>query len=263
MGAKQSTQNSNVTYSTETRNVCYPVTTVTAHQKKIQEQKDQLNQWQRWWKSNGGQSDTKLPWQSQPPKPKTPSICDVRKTELNQIQSDAQKKQQEIDNCDPQQAQQRKVERALAENREFVRLKTEEMNSEITRQSEVQYVAQSLYDVSVPLKQYLTNLTDQKNSLNTKLSTIQQNIRKNRRRFLDNEPQSGVQTIFGLNTSDDKIMLGFWITYMTAIVAAAFVLTNVYSLEWGLDTTQKRSAIIFIIVGILYGIAYYAITKYA
>ncbi len=262
MGAKQSTQRSNVTYTTETRNVCYPITTVTEHQKKIDNQKNQLNWWW-WWKRNGGRGVNKFPWQIQTPKFNIPSVCDVRKTELNQLQSDVRKKQEQIDTCDPQQAQQRKVEKALADAREYVRVNTERMNTEITRQSEVQFVAQSLYDVSIPLKQYLVNLTDQKETLNKKLSEIQQNIRTNRRRFLDNEPQSGVPKVLGLKTSDDKIMLGFWATYMTAIVAAAFVLTSIYGTEWGLDTTQKQFTVIFLMVGVLYGIAYYAITKFA
>lgn len=208
-----------------------------------------------------------------PPPPKPPvvipppitreSMCMVNKVQLNQLKGDVSRKQTDVDNCDPQEALRRKLEAMLKENNDFVNSKKQTLRNELNVFDEVLNLARNISESKKPLREFLTELKHQQSTLTTEESLLKQDQRAGRRRFLDNSPQEKVASVLGIHTTDDKIMLAFWVCYLFSIVVLTFILTSVYGESWGIQTTKQKISLDLVIIGICYGIAYYAIVKYA
>lgn len=105
------------------------------------------------------------------------------------------------------------------------------------------------------LKTQKDELAMQKTKLNKENKKLEQSIRANRRRFLDNDPQEGTPSFLGFRTSDDKVLLFFW--------TALLLFTNLALFSYFAYTLKSSNRNIYIIVNILvllfaYGILYYA-----
>jgi hypothetical protein len=84
--------------------------------------------------------------------------------------------------------------------------------------------------------------------------------RKQRRNFLDGSPQDGVLGVPGLRTTDDKLLLAFWVTYGVCILA--FYALVLYYFGGSLGSTKSKIQIGALILLVGYALAYYAITVY-
>ncbi len=73
-----------------------------------------------------------------------------------------------------------------------------------------------------PLDRYKQSLQEKKRKYDKENKDLEQRIRANRRRFLDNDPQSGVLPIFGQRTNDNKVMLGFWFALLLFVNTVLF-----------------------------------------
>ncbi len=113
-----------------------------------------------------------------------------------------------------------------------------------------------------PFDTYLADLKAQYAALEKENYDIQQRIRAGRRRFMDAEPQRGVKSILGLQTTDDKILLAFWICFAIAVLAIEFVILMKYGEELQILSNQQKA--VFMMVGLLFaaGIAFFAIRKF-
>ena len=114
-----------------------------------------------------------------------------------------------------------------------------------------------------PLQEYAAELTAERDALLKENYELHKGIRVGRRRFLDADPQSGVTSVLGLRTTDDKIMLTFWICYIVFIVVACFFYMNLYAASFGLETFQQKIGIAVIITAFMYGVAYFAVVRFA
>ena len=114
-----------------------------------------------------------------------------------------------------------------------------------------------------PLQEYAAELTAERDALLKENYELHKGIRAGRRRFLDADPQSGVTSVLGLRTTDDKIMLTFWICYIVFIVVACFFYMNLYAASFGLETFQQKIGITVIITAFMYGVAYFAVVRFA
>lgn len=72
------------------------------------------------------------------------------------------------------------------------------------------------------LEKQMAELTAQKKVQETEKQNLEQSIRAHRRRFLDNDPQEGTPAILGLRTSDDKVLLFFWIALLILVNLGIF-----------------------------------------
>lgn len=77
------------------------------------------------------------------------------------------------------------------------------------------------------LQSQLTSLQKQKKQTESELDNLKKDIRANQRRFLDNDPQQGTPSILGLRTSDDKVLLFFWIAVLLFVNLALYVFVTV------------------------------------
>lgn len=66
-------------------------------------------------------------------------------------------------------------------------------------------------DSHTSLSTQLQELAVEKEKMDKENKELEQSIRAHRRRFLDNDPQEGTSSILGFKTSDDKVLLFFWL----------------------------------------------------
>ena len=85
--------------------------------------------------------------------------------------------------------------------------------------------------------------------------------RRERRVFLDSDPQSGVGGAPGVRTSDDRVLLSFWITYGAAILALTFFCLKMYEGGGAIDAKTKAGACVLALL-VAYAIAYPLISNY-
>lgn len=185
--------------------------------------------------------------------------CRVKGVELSQLQNDVTKKQAEIDACNPAETERRRIK---AKEQEFVAY-AEEKNKLIQelRNSMNQKLVniRTLYESTKPVRTYQEKLKKESEKLDKAKTEYEQAERTQRRNFLDNDPQEGVSGILGVRTTDDKIMLAFWITYGVAILTVMAAVFQTYGAA--LSLTQKLQ-IGGAVLAACYGVAYYGITVY-
>lgn len=216
----------------------------------------------------GGSSSKPTPALPAPPKPTTPpppvntiSVCAVKKVELNQLTRDINVKQTEVDSCDPVGAQARRTQTAISENQAYVDQKRSELTQAIKEFNAQKSIVRKIADAIEPLKQYADALGSEVETMNTKKKKLESAERTRRRDFLDSNPQDGVSGILGIRTSDDKILLLFWICYILAITVVTIILMTMFEAQIGGDMKKKLSIGGTVLI-VAWGIAYYCITKF-
>jgi hypothetical protein len=183
--------------------------------------------------------------------------CAVAAQSLSQLNSDMAVKQRQVDECDPQAALQRRIDAATRDNQAFVdaqksRRATTETN--IDRSIEL---CDQIVSSAKPLLEYgedlKTHITESKELLTKNTQTE----RKYRRQFLDGDPQEW--TGFpGLRTSDDRVMLAFWICYSFAIITVTLVVMHLS----GIQGVKEKIMMGVVSYGICMGAAYASIVYY-
>ena len=85
-------------------------------------------------------------------------------------------------------------------------------------------IGNELADAVKLLKQYENELRTETTTAHKDSAKLEHDERKYRRDFLDNNPTDGVPWhVFGFQTSDDKVMLTFWISALIAFSLMAHV----------------------------------------
>lgn len=189
----------------------------------------------------------------QPPPPPDPmAICNAKRVEFGQLQGDVSKKQGELDSCYPAEAEERKVNKIIQENEQYINQRTSEFNS-INLRRPLQIIEKIKNTDSVS-SDYVDKLRQEFKTLEKETTELDQTERRYRRRFIDGEPREGVPFhILGLQTSDDMVMLFFWISSVFVLSVASYVLQSYYEFDW--------KQIIMVFAAHL-GISYYCITTY-
>jgi len=201
------------------------------------------------------------PKPSPPPPPVNSfALCAAKKVELNQLNADVTKKQREVDSCDSEAAQARKTEAALAANRAYIEQKRTELANAVTDFHAQKEMANKFANATEPLQQYDESLTQDVERMGVKDKKLLNEERALRRDFLDNSPQDGVSGFLGIRTSDDKIVLTFWICFGLALVAILKIVFQMFEAQIGDTKQQLKIGAVAVLVS--YGIAYYCITKF-
>lgn len=187
--------------------------------------------------------------------------CQVRQVELNALRNDVTNKEREVDTCDPAGAQARRTQSALTEARNWKAGKQAELAAARADFDRQITVTRNLVAAQEPLKTYLKTLTDESEALDAQLKKLEHEERKHRRSFLDGDPQSGVPGPLGLETTDDKIMLGFWLTYTIAIFMLSMVVCAMHADRIGGIRQQIITSVVVTLLALI--VAYIPISKYA
>lgn len=120
----------------------------------------------------------------------------------------------------------------------------------------------TIKDARAPFDAYAEDLAAQKKALEDENIELQQKIRAGRRRFMDDGPQEGVSSILGLQTTDDKVLLAFWICFGVGMFGTLVLALRMLPFLATLSSQQK----IAVLLGGLaasYVVAYAAIARFA
>jgi hypothetical protein len=192
-----------------------------------------------------------------------PLLCDVKKTELNTLRRDIDKKQTEVDTCSPEEKRARKRQALTADFTDFRNKRTDELNKEMDIFDKYMRMAKNAQMAQKPLEEYSQELQTELQQDQKELVKYERDVRAGRRRFLDNDPQERVSNVLGIYTTDDKILLAFWTVYLILIAVATFVLIAMYGEQMGLDSMGKKVGTYGFMILACYGIAYFFIYKFA
>jgi hypothetical protein len=114
-----------------------------------------------------------------------------------------------------------------------------------------------------PFDTYMQELETEEDTLNAEYIKIQQSLRSGRRRFMDADPQAGVTSILGLQTTDDKVLLAFWVCFAAGILALEFLILRKYGDLLQFTNIQQKIAAVLVTLGLCMGIAHLFIRKFA
>jgi len=182
------------------------------------------------------------------------AACNAKRVEAGQLQNDVAAKQRELDKCYPQEAEDRLVQKKINDNQSFInekRNQCESIYNEMKRTWGLIKKIKSTTDIS---EEYVAKLRKEHTTLESETKELEQVERRYRRNFLDNEPQGGVPLhILGLQTSDDRVMILFWICSLFVLSIAAYYARTQYEFAW-----SKIAALYFVPLSV----AYYCITMY-
>jgi len=161
------------------------------------------------------------------------AACSAKRVEVGQLQNDVNRKQQEVDQCYPNEVEARNVQKVIDQNQAFIDGKAKEFDSifpEMKRNWELIKRIKSTTDIS---DEYVNSLRKEHKTLEKETGKLDHMERRYRRSFLDGDPQSGVPLhILGFQTSDDKIMLLFWISSLFILSIAAVYFSKMYEISW-------------------------------
>ena len=161
------------------------------------------------------------------------AACNAKRVEMGQLKNDADRKQQEVDQCYPNEVEARNIRKFENEADEFLKerqIERHKIGQEMDRNWSLMKKIKSTTDIS---DEYVNKLRNEQKTLEKATAELDHMERRYRRSFLDGDPQSGVPLhILGLQTSDDKIMLLFWISSLFVLSVAAYYGYQVFGLTW-------------------------------
>jgi len=152
------------------------------------------------------------------------SVCDATKIEENQLRNKLQTISGQVDQCDPSIPFARREQEIRRQNNEFVTQYRDQSNVLADTVPDKFKTGNDLAEAVKQLKQYEKELRIELENAEKGSMKLEHDARKYRRDFLDNEPTDGVPWhIWGLQTSDDKVMLTFWITALITLSLLAHI----------------------------------------
>lgn len=188
------------------------------------------------------------------------SVCAAKAVRYNQLQRDAINTQKELDDCNPQEAQQRRIREAQMAAGNFIREHSMELGRMYTEFDEHVKNGNKLAKAADQLQSTLWGLEAEIERIRKTDTNFDQLERRERRMFLDGSPQAGVRGIPGVQTADDKVLLSFWVTYGAFFLSALFVAFHIYG---GQLATKQKVQIAVLVMIVAYSLAYYAISTFA
>ncbi len=166
--------------------------------------------------------------------------------------ADAAKATELVSSLDPAGTLKKRITDANAEANRFIEEKTQQFTSEKRVIEDTLRLIEMSEKTAYPLERHRKNLEEKKKKYAKENADLEHTIRANRRRFLDNEPQAGTFSLFGLRTSDDKVLLGFWFMLVLSVSVATFAFLTInqkpqdYRVYLGVNFTAFVAAYLFI-----------------
>lgn len=182
------------------------------------------------------------------------AVCNAKRVEAGQLKNDVAAKQKELDTCYPQEAEDRIVQKKIQDNQTFLDEKWKQCETIYNDMKRTWTLLKKVKNTTNISDEYVAKLRKERNDLESETKELEQVERRYRRNFLDNDPQGGVPLhILGLQTSDDRIMILFWISSLFILSIAAYYARTQYGFTW-----SKIAGLYFVPLTV----AYYCITMY-
>lgn len=191
------------------------------------------------------------------------SRCVAKQVQFNQLQRDVQRKKREVETCNPQQTLQRKLREKRILIRKFLNQKRNERDITKKEFNENVVIADGLVKSAVHLNNQLVDLEKQLGSTRMHAEELEKQERTERRRFLDNDPQTGVSGLLSVRTKDDKILFAYYVSMGILVAAATMYLLQIYGPSINVTSFKQKLSIVLAALVVTYGISYYCIVYYA
>lgn len=190
-----------------------------------------------------------------------PAACDVAllSVGLNQANQDVKTAQTKLDSCNPAAALARTTTAAMATNQAYVDTQRSRFNELLKANTTASDIYHSVRDAVTPIVSVGSDIDKETKKVEAANRKYLHAQRKERRNFVDTDPLTGVGGSPGVRTSDDAVILAFWITFGAALIIAVVFLLNTYGAAMALKEKIMTGAGV---VAVSYGIVYYLITQY-
>jgi hypothetical protein len=191
-----------------------------------------------------------------------PSACQKNDVELNMARNDVTKKDAEWEKCYPEQAIQRRL-RALREEASAYSQRIRQEQNDANKSFNTKNAAiKKLADSASELYKTLFEKEKELATLVSKRQNTEQLERRERRLFLDSEPQSGTGGAPGVRTADDRVLLTFWITYGVAVIAGTILILQLFGSQLNTTDIKSKVGITAGVALVAYALAYYFISNF-
>ena len=148
-----------------------------------------------------------------PPTPDPAAVCTTNKITLNNLENQMEETQKKVDGCDPSVKVARETAKWTKEIQTFVNSQNSQFQNTTAQVQQNYKSATDLTESIRLLKEFDSELKTEEHTAQKESQELNNDVRKYRRDFLDNQPEQGVPWHhLGLQTADDKAMLAFWIT---------------------------------------------------
>ena len=154
--------------------------------------------------------------------------CQSNDTALNMARNDVRQKNEKWEQCYPELALQERLRIARAETDKYSAERQEERD-EANRNYRIKALA--VDKLATSAREFYKTLFEREKELASlvgKRTDLEQLERRERRAFLDNDPQAGTGGAPGVRTKDDRVLLAFWITYGAALLSATVLGLQLY-----------------------------------
>ena len=188
--------------------------------------------------------------------------CQSNATALNMARNDVRQKTEKWEQCYPDLALQERLRVARAEAEKYSAERRKERDEANTNYRTKATAAGKIASSARTLYQTLFEKEKELASFVGKRTNLEQLERRERRAFLDNDPQAGTGGAPGVRTMDDRVLLAFWITYGAALLSATVLGLQLDGARMGITSgkTRATAAVVVAIVG--YAIPYYFINVF-
>ena len=188
-----------------------------------------------------------------------PTQCMVKKVEWNTANRNAELAKFAVDTACPEEKRQREAQEYIQSANAYVQTARIDLGTKNTNYEKTKELYNRVLDVFNPIRQYISKLKNEIDSMENKVKDYDQSELAKRRKFLDEDPQSGVSGLPGLRTYDDKILLAFIIIFGIFLLSLSILALQRFGNQ--LPMQQKIGLVTgFVFAG--YFLAYYTITIY-
>jgi hypothetical protein len=169
-----------------------------------------------------------------PPAPDSSDEIQKARIELSMAKNDKDNKQQKLDRLVPTEAQQRLIDVANKELKEYTAKTNKLYGVEIKLFDKIYDQINALYTSPAYsiVQKYKNNIEEKQVTLSNEYMLNKEKAFTERRRFLDTQPQEGVEGIGWFSNVDEQILAVFWLAYILFLGTIITLLIMYYGVQY-------------------------------
>jgi hypothetical protein len=169
-----------------------------------------------------------------PPAPDSSDEIQKARVELSMASNDKNTKQQNLDRLVPTEAQQRIIDKANSELREYTTKTNKLYSVELKLFDKIYDQINALYSSPAYgiVEKYKKNIDQKQTLLSNEYMLNKEKAFTERRRFLDSQPQEGVEGVGWFSNVDEQILAVFWLAYILFLGTVLALLIMHYGVQY-------------------------------
>lgn len=187
-----------------------------------------------------------------PPAPDSSNAIQKARIELAMANNDKNNKQQILDRLVPTEAQQRLIDKANSELNDYTGKTSKIYAVQIKLFDKIYDQINELYTspAYAIVEKYKKNIDQKKILLSNEYMLNKEKAFTERRRFLDSQPQEGVEGIGWFSNVDEQILAVFWLAYILFLGTIITLLIMYYGIQYAgsLKNAITSGIVIFLIL---------------